>query len=184
MTASSVVVNPILQRHHQVEMIKTPSSRCGRGSQGTKDWRGVTGQGLEVTASGRQGVWALGSGLWVKCPWGAGVCREAPGGAGALLSGWAPAPGRSASEPHLGLVRPCSRAAMRHRPLSEVAREALSAPPSSSIGDHVCTQAAFPGRFARGALTEWRSSLFSFAFHLQPCSSAFGFCCLWLLRRL
>lgn len=66
MTASSVVVNLILQRHHQVERIKIPSSRCGRGSQGTEHWRGVTGQGLEVAASGKQGLWALGSGPSVR----------------------------------------------------------------------------------------------------------------------
>ena len=86
MTASSVAVSLVLQRHRQVEMMKTPSSRRGRGSQGTKDWRGVTGQGLEVTASGKQGVWSLGSGLWAlgqASVAGGGVQRGAWGRRGA-----------------------------------------------------------------------------------------------------
>lgn len=110
-------------------MIKTPCSWCGCGSQGTKDWRGVTGQGRAVTESGRK-AGGLGSGSGIRG--GRGCAERSLGARGALPSGWAPAPGREVCEPRLGLVRPCPRAAVRGRPLSEVVREALSAPPSSS----------------------------------------------------
>ena len=79
MTAPSALVNLILQKHHAVEMIKTPSSWCGRGSQGTKGWRGVTDQGRAVTASGRK-AGGLGSRSGFR---GGRGCAEEPGGAGA-----------------------------------------------------------------------------------------------------